>query len=151
MNALVALVCTILFLWAGPVIDVSSVIPFNIKVGNTQTIFLQWRLADDSIPAARYIVTNQEGDGVGFFFSISSETTRYQFINLKSGIDYTFTIVAVSIADPAVESPAVIQVWRAGENTRKQPCIVLAVVVATTYRWYNVVSWKAILSKVPTG
>ena len=100
-------------------IEPGSIIPLNIvTAGNSQTIFLEWRLADNSAPAARYVVAYQGDDGeVSLFFSV--ETTRNQFINLVTGTGYTFTIIAISDTGPPVRSPPVSQFWIAGDNTRK--------------------------------
>ena len=84
-----------------------------------QTVFLQWALANGSLPALSYpvTVTNQQENGV-VLPGAPALTTSFQFLNLMTGVNYRFTIRAIGISgDPSL--PAVLD-WRAGEDSARE-------------------------------
>ena len=99
-----------IFFGPGPVIDVNSVVVFDIKVGSLPVIILQWQLAENSLPATGgYRIIQQEEGGTTFPFEIEMSTTSHQFGNLRGDLRYTFTITAV--LESGATSPPITQIW----------------------------------------
>ena len=104
--------------WTGPVIDLNSVIvPRDIRAGSMHTVFLQWALADGSLPALSYTVTNQQENGV-ILQGAPALMASFQFLNLMTGVNYRFTIRAIGISGDR-SLPAVLD-WRAGEDSARE-------------------------------
>ena len=106
---------------SGPVLNPGNTYPFNVS---PTSVILRWQLEAGSLaPTGGYIANFQEeaDEGVPLFSSEPGPNdTSVQFIELQTGLRYTFTVQAVVAGSGgAVQSPSVSREWVVGEDSRE--------------------------------
>ena len=106
---------------AGPVVDEARFFP-EVSDHETSTIFINWGLQTNSIPASRYVLLvgleREEDEGLTVVSLPVSNTsippTRQQFTPVTPGEVYSIGIRAVDESN--VLSPVTRVVWRVGDD-----------------------------------
>ena len=109
---------------AGPVLDETLFFP-EVATLDTSTIFINWGLHADSIPASRYVLSiglQSEGEGGLTLVPVlvpdpSNPPSRHQFSPVTHGMVYSIAIRAVDATNTS--SPVTSVVWRVGEDIRE--------------------------------